>query len=64
MNDFFRRRLREYLSDNSDMSSEERTALDSWIASGHDPYDNPWSLYDETGILMDFITAFRAVKES
>lgn len=64
MNTFLRRRIHEYLAENSDMSSDERSAFQSWIASGHDPYDNPYMLYDDSGVLMDFIAAIRIVRES
>lgn len=64
MNEFLFRRLRRYIAENRDMSPDERVKLDSWIASGHDPYDNPYMLYDDSGILMDFISAIRAVNDS
>ena len=56
---FRRRELIEYEASISDMSEPEREELRDWVIDGHSPYDNPYSLYDENGYLMDYISGCR-----
>lgn len=34
-----------------------------WIRQGHNLYDNPWFLYNESGWPMDYVSALRVVNE-
>ena len=33
--------------------------LNAWVMSGHDPYDNPYSVWGENGFPLDYISAPR-----
>lgn len=54
-----RRELQEYMTKIGPLTLAERKELREWVASGHSVYDNPYTLYDESGFLMDFIQGLR-----
>lgn len=60
---FLRQRMREYLATMPNATADELAALKEWVADGNDPYDNPSLYYDESGWLMDFISALRFERE-
>ena len=41
------------------MTPAERKELQTWVRSGHSPYDNGWYIATEVGIPMDFVNALR-----
>lgn len=46
------------------MSKKEIRELREWVADGNSPYDNDFYLCDEYANPLDFISAFRIMKES
>jgi hypothetical protein len=42
-----------------DITEDERRSFRAWLAAGNRIYDNPYSLYDESGRPMDFISGCR-----
>lgn len=50
--------LRE-MEDLIPMTSRERSAIRSWVRSGHDPESNPWGYFDADSEYLNFIQAFR-----
>jgi hypothetical protein len=54
-----RKELSEYEAGNCDMTEEERNALHKWVADGNSPNDNPYTLYDGDGYIMDYLQACR-----
>jgi hypothetical protein len=48
-----------YLLTVHDVTEEEKRDLMEWVATGNSAYDNPYSLYDDSGCLMDFINGRR-----
>jgi hypothetical protein len=48
-----------YLLTIDDVTEDERNDLDEWLARGYSVYDNPYTIYDETGQPMDFISGCR-----
>jgi hypothetical protein len=58
--DSHRKRLLEYEAI-TEMTKEERKELREWVADNHDPLDNPWYIYWENGLPMDYIQALREV---
>ena len=48
-----------YLQTVHDITEDERHDLKEWVAGGNSVYDNPYSLYDESGRPMDFINGCR-----
>jgi hypothetical protein len=43
----------------NDVTEEEKRDLIEWVAAGNSVYDNPYSLYDDSGCPMDFINGCR-----
>ena len=58
-----RRELREYEAEIGDMTAEERKELREWVAGGRSAYDNPYLLYEEGGVVMDYINAARIAED-
>ena len=58
LNDTQRKELRKY-EVGKRLKDNERTSLYEWVAEGNSPYKNPFYVYDETGSLMDYVSAFR-----
>ena len=56
---YLRSELREYTKTVGDMTDDEKKALSEWVASGKSVWDNPYLLYNESGVLMDFINGCR-----
>ena len=56
---FLRKELEEYLEPAVSMTGDEKTELIEWVTSGNSPYDNPYTLYDDSGCLMDFLKGLR-----
>lgn len=54
--------LRQY-EERTPMNSEERAELRQWVMDGNSPYDNGWSLCDEDGCQLDFVSAVRIVRD-
>ena len=54
-----RKELREYIPAFSDMTYEERKELNDWVADGNSPYENPYSICDDSGRPMDFVNGLR-----
>jgi hypothetical protein len=48
-----------YLLTIDNVTEDEKSDLDDWIARGYSVYDNPYTIYDETGQPMDFINGCR-----
>ena len=48
-----------YLQTIDDITQYEMDALEEWLADGNSVYDNPFSIYEENGRLMDFINGCR-----
>lgn len=57
------REMREYLKNFPDATSEEKRDLQSWVRSGHSPYDNGDYLATDSGRPMDFINARRFLED-
>jgi len=58
------KRLQTYIVDTylltvDDATEYEMDALEEWVADGNSVYDNPFSVYDDSGRLMDFINGCR-----
>jgi hypothetical protein len=51
--------LETYLLTVGDIDESERHGLEEWFAGGNSVYDNPYSLYDESGCPMDYINGCR-----
>ena len=60
----FRRELRQYLKEFPDATPDEKRDLESWVRSGHSPYDNGDYVATEYGGPMDFINARRFMEEA
>ena len=58
-----RREMRQYLKDFPDATPEEKRDLNSWVRSGHSPYENGDFIATESGSPMDFINARRFLEE-
>ena len=58
-----RREMTRYLKDFPDATPEEKRALNSWVRSGHSPYENGDFISAESGGPMDFINAIRFQEE-
>jgi hypothetical protein len=43
----------------AEITKEERYDLREWVAAGNSVYDNPYSIYDDSGQPMDFINGCR-----
>ena len=41
------------------MAVAEKNGLREWMALGHSASSNPFSIYGDNGLLMDFVSAFR-----
>ncbi len=54
-----RREMRQYLKGFPDATLEEKRDLESWVRSGHSPYENGDYIATESGGPMDFINARR-----
>lgn len=48
-----------YLLTVSDVTEDEKHAFREWVAAGNNIYDNPYSLFNESGCPMDFINGYR-----
>jgi len=48
-----------YLLTVGDITDDEKRDLREWVASGKSVYDNPHSLYNDSGCPMDFINGCR-----
>ncbi len=55
--------VKEYLHQFSDVTAEEKSELSKWLKAGNDFRENACFYADESGSLMDFITAMRFEKE-
>lgn len=44
-------------------TEEELCELEKWLKNGNSFYDNPNNVYDITGTVMNFIEAYRFIKE-
>ena len=55
--------VKEYLSQFSDVTAEEKFELLKWLKAGNDYRDNAHFCADESGNPMDFISAIRFQKE-
>jgi hypothetical protein len=51
--------LQEYVKMFDSMTIEEKDELREWMANGNSINSNPYLLYGENGVLMDFIDARR-----
>jgi len=58
-NQYLRSELREYTNTIGDTTNDEKKALSAWVTSGNSVLENPYLLYDENGVMMDFITGCR-----
>jgi len=56
---YLREELKEYLRTIGDITAEEIIDIRKWVLDGNSVYDNPYSLYNESGCLMDFINGYR-----
>ena len=45
------------------VAQDELDALNRWVAGGGSVYDNPYSLYDDSGLPMDFINGCRIAQD-
>ena len=43
----------------SGCDARRKVELNAWVMSGHDPYDNPYSVWGENGFPLDYISALR-----
>lgn len=55
--------IKAYLKSVPDATPEEKAELKAWVMNGHDPYDNPYSVWGENGVPLDFIHAVRFCHE-
>ena len=60
---FLRKELREYMLTFGDMTEDEKNDLHEWVASGNSVYTNPYCYCDDSGHVMDYITAIRVNDE-
>ena len=51
--------IKAYLKSVPDATPEEKAELKAWVMNGHDPYDNPYSVWGENGFPLDYISAVR-----
>jgi len=51
----------EYLN-NLHITKSELKELNKWIKDGNNFYSNPFNLYDENGVLSNFLDAIRFTK--
>jgi len=51
--------LETYLLSIGGITEDENNALHEWAEAGNSVYSNPYMLYDESGILMDFVNGYR-----
>ena len=56
---YLRKLMKDYLKKVPDATPEEKAELKVWVMGGHDPYDNPYSVWGEDGFPLDYITAVR-----
>ena len=56
---YLRSLIKAYLIKIPDTTPEEKAELNAWVMSGHDPYDNPYSVWGENGFPLDYISALR-----
>jgi hypothetical protein len=56
-------KLKEYEEMIGSMTAEEKENLREWMAGGNSVGSNPYSLYDESGCLMDLVAASRIMDE-
>jgi hypothetical protein len=63
MKDLYREQLKAYKAEIGPMTPEERKELNKWVATGNNPYDNPYLLYRDDGHPMDFIDATRTAED-
>ncbi len=42
---YLRSLIKAYLIKIPDATPEEKAELNAWVMSGHDPYDNPYSVW-------------------
>jgi hypothetical protein len=56
---YLREELKEYMRTIGDVTAEERINIRKWVLDGNSVYNNPYSLYEESGGLMDFIKGHR-----
>ena len=56
---YLRSLIKAYLIKIPDATPEEKVELNAWVMSGHDPYDNPYSVWGEHGFPLDYISALR-----
>lgn len=54
-----RREMIQYLKKFPDAMPEEKRYLNSWVRSGHSPYENGWYIVNDSGGPMDFICAMQ-----
>ena len=54
-----RREMTQYLKNFPDATPEEKRALNSWVRSGHSPYENGDYIANDSGGPMDFFNAQR-----
>ena len=47
-----------------DMTDDEKLELRHWISMGNSPFKNPDEMYDENGLVADFITASRLIDDA
>ena len=59
-----RREMRLYIKDFPDATPEEKRDLNSWVRSGHSPYENGDYVATDSGSPMDFINARRFLEEA
>jgi hypothetical protein len=60
--DYLWREAAEYMR-GLDITPEERRELVAWIQAENSVYDNPWCMTDESGRLMDYITATHMARD-
>jgi len=58
-----RRNRDDYLLRIGPLTKEEKKELYEWVAAGYSVYDNPYTLYDDSGGPMDFINGLRTGNE-
>ena len=46
------------------MIDDEKLELRPWISMGNSPFKNPDEMYDENGLVADFITASRLIDDA